>query len=234
MFRPGSPLRRRPSPAMIVALTALFAAFGGVGYAATALAPNSVGRAQIQPNAVNYQKIAPGSVGIVRINPNTVQARVLQTCNTGHSAITAIDAHGRPTCKGVLPTDFGTTTAAPVTVGATATPVAGESLSGDTSYLVLATPSLTVGGAGPVQVTCTLATSPRDQSVTGTASVANPGTATTVAVPLRLLVESNSTSDVAQVSCLATGAGTAIATTTIDALQTFTGTSEPNTVTPAG
>ena len=48
-----SPLRpRRPSPAMVVALLALFIALGGASYAAIKIPDNSVGAAQLKTNAV--------------------------------------------------------------------------------------------------------------------------------------------------------------------------------------
>jgi hypothetical protein len=52
----------RPSPAMIVALVALFVAMGGVGYAAFRLPNNSVGSKQIKANAVNSGKVKNGSL----------------------------------------------------------------------------------------------------------------------------------------------------------------------------
>ena len=53
---------RRPSPAMVVACTALAISLGGVSYAATSLPRNSVGSAQLKPNAVNSAKVANGSL----------------------------------------------------------------------------------------------------------------------------------------------------------------------------
>src|SRR3954462_5091013 len=53
---------QRPSPAMVVALVALFVAMGGVGYAAFKLPKNSVGSKQIKKNAVNSSKVANGSL----------------------------------------------------------------------------------------------------------------------------------------------------------------------------
>ena len=47
----------RPSPAMAVALLALFVAIGGVGYAAVKLPKNSVGAAQLKRNAVSSAKV---------------------------------------------------------------------------------------------------------------------------------------------------------------------------------
>jgi hypothetical protein len=49
--------RRRPSPAMIVALIALFVALGGTGYAAVRVPPNSVGSTQLKSNAVRSSKV---------------------------------------------------------------------------------------------------------------------------------------------------------------------------------
>ena len=54
---------RRPSPAFVVACVALFAALSGTGYAATKLAPNSVGTVQLQRNAVVSSKIKDGALG---------------------------------------------------------------------------------------------------------------------------------------------------------------------------
>lgn len=54
--------RGRPSPAMIVALAALFVALGGTSYAAFSLPKNSVGSAQIKRGAVTKTKIATGTL----------------------------------------------------------------------------------------------------------------------------------------------------------------------------
>jgi hypothetical protein len=56
-FRP-----RRPSPAMVVALFALFVAMGGVGYASLKLPKNSVGPKQLDANAVTSPKVKDGSL----------------------------------------------------------------------------------------------------------------------------------------------------------------------------
>ena len=52
----------RPSPAMTVALVALFVAMGGTGYAALKLPKNSVGSKQIKKNAVTSSKVRDGSL----------------------------------------------------------------------------------------------------------------------------------------------------------------------------
>ena len=49
---------RRPSPAMCVALIALFVALGGTGYAAISFPRDSVGTAQLQNGAVTKSKIS--------------------------------------------------------------------------------------------------------------------------------------------------------------------------------
>ena len=58
---------RRPSPAMVVAMAALFVALSGAAYAA--VAKNSVGAKQIKTNAVRAAEIQDGAVGANEI-PN--------------------------------------------------------------------------------------------------------------------------------------------------------------------
>ena len=48
---------RRPSPAMVVAMIALFVALGGGAYAATSLPENSVGSKQVKRNSLNWRDI---------------------------------------------------------------------------------------------------------------------------------------------------------------------------------
>ena len=55
-------MRRLPSPALVVACVALAVALGGVGYAATTLARNSVGPAQIKDNAVSSSEVKNGAL----------------------------------------------------------------------------------------------------------------------------------------------------------------------------
>jgi hypothetical protein len=52
----------RPTPAMVVAVVALFAALGGTGYAALNLPPHSVGKKELKRNAVTTAKIDNGTV----------------------------------------------------------------------------------------------------------------------------------------------------------------------------
>jgi hypothetical protein len=53
---------RRPSPALVVALLALFVALGGTGYAALALPKNSVGSTQLKKGGVKNSDIAANAV----------------------------------------------------------------------------------------------------------------------------------------------------------------------------
>jgi len=53
---------RKPSPAMLVALLALFVALGGSSYAAFKLPRNSVGPRQIKADAVTSAKVKGGSL----------------------------------------------------------------------------------------------------------------------------------------------------------------------------
>jgi hypothetical protein len=58
-----------PSPALVVALVALFVALGGTSYAAiTALPANSVGTTQLKSNAVTGPKIKDGAITAAKIS----------------------------------------------------------------------------------------------------------------------------------------------------------------------
>ena len=52
----------RPTPALVVAFVALFAAMGGFGYAAVKLQPASVKTKNIRTGAVTTDKLADGAV----------------------------------------------------------------------------------------------------------------------------------------------------------------------------
>lgn len=60
--------RRRPTPAMVVALVALAVALGGTGYAAITLPRNSVGPDQIRRNAVRSAEIKNRSVRLADLH----------------------------------------------------------------------------------------------------------------------------------------------------------------------
>jgi hypothetical protein len=53
---------RKPSPALLVALLALFVALGGTSYAALKLPKNSVGAKQLKRNSVTSPKVKAGSL----------------------------------------------------------------------------------------------------------------------------------------------------------------------------
>jgi len=67
-----SPLRPRLTFSNVVSLLALFVALGGSAYAAGILPANSVGRTQLQPNAVTASKIARNSVGRSELRPEAI------------------------------------------------------------------------------------------------------------------------------------------------------------------
>jgi hypothetical protein len=55
-------IRKRLSPALVIASIALLVALGGTGYAAIAPPANSVGTAQLKNGAVTAAKVKPGSL----------------------------------------------------------------------------------------------------------------------------------------------------------------------------
>lgn len=59
-------LARRPSPAMVVALLALFVSLGGGAYAAVTLPKNSVGTKQLKNKAVTPTKVAPRTLALFK------------------------------------------------------------------------------------------------------------------------------------------------------------------------
>lgn len=62
----------RPSPAMAVALLALFVSLGGSAYAALSLPRNSVGTRQLRRGAVTAAKIHKGAIGPAKIKAGAV------------------------------------------------------------------------------------------------------------------------------------------------------------------
>jgi hypothetical protein len=79
----GSLSARRPSPAMIVALIALFAALGGTGYAALKLPKNSVSAKQIKKNAVTTPKIKKNAVTGAKIRKGTINGSDINIATLG-------------------------------------------------------------------------------------------------------------------------------------------------------
>jgi hypothetical protein len=66
--------KHRPSPAMVVAMLALFVAMGGTGYAVTKLPRRSVGPAQLRKNAVRAEHIKAGSITTAKLAKSTLSS----------------------------------------------------------------------------------------------------------------------------------------------------------------
>lgn len=66
--------RRRPSPAMMVALTALLVALVGTSYAATKLPANSVGAKQLKKNSVTGAKVRSHSLNATDFKTDSLPA----------------------------------------------------------------------------------------------------------------------------------------------------------------
>jgi hypothetical protein len=78
---------RRPSYANVMSTVALFAALGGTGYAAVAIAPNSVGTKQLKNNAVTTKKIAAGAVTTAQIANHAVTSGKIAKHTVGATQI---------------------------------------------------------------------------------------------------------------------------------------------------
>lgn len=81
-------LRRRPSPAMVVACIALAVALGGTSYAAIKLPANSVGTKQLRKNAITAPKLRKSSVGPAKLKKNAVTSPKVR-----NNAITGADVN---------------------------------------------------------------------------------------------------------------------------------------------
>lgn len=227
-MRPGSFLRRRPSPALVISIAALFMSLGGVGYAATQLPNNSVSTSALQNgavttnklrnNAVSFKKIAPSSVGYVRANTKQLQERVTQGCPLGF-AIGVVNQSGSVSCNSARPSQFGTTNNT-ATVPNTATTVTSTSLPAGASYLALANPTASVtSGASPqhVTVTCTLTVGSNTETRTITVDTdGTSGDTSTASVPL----QATGTAGTAAVSCQSSGSTPVVSVTSgLNAIQ---------------
>ncbi len=245
-------LRKRPSAAMLVAMTALFLSLAGAGYAAiyipantisnAMLKNNSVGTIKLRQNSVTYQKIAPGSVGVVRIDKQQIQQAIKNGCTTGGQAITAIAETGTVTCGPALPAAFnsGVGTSVALSSPTIAATVATYSLAGGSTYMVQADPYITVTpettGTSPehVVVSCTLSAGTATTS-TETRSVSldvtqGSGNSQYASIPLTVMAPSTPTAMTTTVTCTrttSTGNPTVTGQATIYALQTATSATTP-------
>jgi hypothetical protein len=228
---------------MVVALIALFASLGGVGYAASSLPAGSVGTAQLLNasvtnhkilngavgnfklafGAVGARKLMNGAVGTAQINTSQVQARVAGTCTSG--AVTSVTSTGAVACNTAPGLEYDTSAASAVTVpaGTTATPITTEPLPGGSSYLVTANPYVHITGATAgqqVEVDCTLAVGPATTAVqtrSWTIEVGPGGLPETNSIPLVVTAPSSTNSITAGVACTRTitGAGTGTPAVTV-------------------
>lgn len=87
--------QRAPSPALVVAIVALFAALGGTSYAAFGVPNNSVGTKQLRNKAVSNAKLGPNSVGTGKIRNGAVTASKLNV--SGVTVPTASTVSGQGT-----------------------------------------------------------------------------------------------------------------------------------------
>jgi Phage Tail Collar Domain len=87
-------LSRRPSPAMLVALLALFVSLGGSAYAALKLPRNSVGSAQLKNGAVSTAKLRNGSVTANKVKAHSLTDAKLATPSVTISAGTGLTGGG--------------------------------------------------------------------------------------------------------------------------------------------
>lgn len=76
----------RPTPALVVAFVALFAAMGGIGYATVKLSPSSVKTKNIKTAAVTTGKLADGAVTTPKLAPDTVAPNAINAARLGGAA----------------------------------------------------------------------------------------------------------------------------------------------------
>jgi hypothetical protein len=75
----------RPTPALVVAFIALFAAMGGIGYSAVKLKPSSVKTKNIKVGAVTTDKLADGAVTTPKLAPDAVAPNATNAANAANA-----------------------------------------------------------------------------------------------------------------------------------------------------
>jgi hypothetical protein len=220
-MRFGTLLRRRPSPAIVIASVALFVALGGASYAAVFLPANSVGNSQIRNNAVSYQKIRVNSIGWQRANLSTLQMRVTGTCRSG-SAVGSVGHWGTVTCNSTAPSQLGTTNNS-AAVGSTQTTVNSESLPSGGSFLALANPTAVVTSGATsqhVSVSCTLTVGSNTETRSVTIDTnGTSGQQSSGSIPLQATGQSGTSSVSCQSSSTGGTAPSVSVTSALNAIQ---------------
>jgi len=136
-------------PALVVSIVALIVALGGVGYTASKLPRNSVGRAQLRDAAVTGAKLARNSVGRAQLRDAAVSESEL-----ARSAVTSAKVRD----KSLLGIDIDQTTLGKVQAAAladtakVAETVAGMSVRGVAATIPLEGWARVVGGDGGLEV----------------------------------------------------------------------------------
>jgi cytoskeletal protein RodZ len=122
---------RRPSPALVISILALFVALGGTSYAITQLPKNSVGTPQLKKNAVTGAKVKDGSLTGADVDASTLgTVPAASSANRANSA----DSAERATTAGSAATAGSATTAdSAVTAGSATTAANALTLGGKTA-----------------------------------------------------------------------------------------------------
>jgi hypothetical protein len=89
----------RPTPALVVAFIALFAAMGGIGYSAAKLRPNSIKTKSIRDGAVTTNKLADGAVTTPKLAPDAVAPNA----RNANNAVNAMNAANAAKLGGAAP-----------------------------------------------------------------------------------------------------------------------------------
>ena len=97
---------KKPSAATVIATLALFVALGGTGYAAVALAPNSVGTTQLKDGAVQSSDIKDGAISSSdiangAIGSDDIKSGSIQVSDLSKGAMNGLDGKdGAPGPRG--------------------------------------------------------------------------------------------------------------------------------------
>ena len=136
--------RRLFSPSMIVALVALVLALGGVGYTATKLPKNSVGRAQLRPAAVTESELARDAVTGVKVKDHSLTAADFNAKGPGKVAASGVADRA--------------TTAATADRAKIADEVAGQHVDGIASTIGLGATARVIGADGGLEIQASCST----------------------------------------------------------------------------